>query len=316
VRVGQAAWRLTTIGVGIVVIGVVSATVSAAPALGPPTGWPDLAAAVVAPTSFPAGAKVSRQGYVKPASDSLAEYDRVFKELTVKLNGQKLLDMEDDVSIGKTASDAQTLIVALPLGLLLESTQIGKEFTKASGVKTTYVKVGKPTTLGIGDDSVVSVIRIGTRFGEFRFVFAALRIGQIDSAYYFVGTPRQKLGIAEAKVLGRLSLNQIKTAMVPQSTVLPTISGSAAIGQTLGAVPGTWLGFPTAFTYQWERCDGTGSNCVAIVGATSQSYIVSEDDANATLRLLVGTQNPYGVGTATTAQSAVVAPPPPPPPGP
>ena len=258
-HVGQAAWRLTTIGVVIVMLGVLSATVSAARALGPPAGWPDLAAAVVAPTSFPAGAKVSRQGYVKPASDSLAEYDRVFKELTVKLDGKKLLDMEDDVSIGKTASDAQTLIAALPLGLLLESTQIGKEFTKASGVKTTYVKVGKPSTLGIGDGSVVSVVRIGTRFGEFRFVFAALRIGQIDSAYYFVGTPREKLGVAEAKALGRLSLNQIKTAMVPQSTALPTISGSAAIGQTLSAVPGAWLGFPTAYTYQWQRCDGTGA---------------------------------------------------------
>lgn len=315
-HVGQAAWRLTTIGVVIVMLGVLSATVSAARALGPPAGWPDLAAAVVAPTSFPAGAKVSRQGYVKPASDSLAEYDRVFKELTVKLDGKKLLDMEDDVSIGKTASDAQTLIAALPLGLLLESTQIGKEFTKASGVKTTYVKVGKPSTLGIGDGSVVSVVRIGTRFGEFRFVFAALRIGQIDSAYYFVGTPREKLGVAEAKALGRLSLNQIKTAMVPQSTALPTISGSAAIGQTLSAVPGAWLGFPTAYTYQWQRCDGTGANCVAIVGATTQSYIVSEDDANATLRLLVGSQNPYGAGSATSVQTAVVAPPPPPPPGP
>jgi hypothetical protein len=316
VHVGQAAWRLTTICVGIVMLGGLSATVSAAPALGPPAGWPDLAPAAVAPTSFPAGAKVSRQGYVKPASDSLAEYDRVFKELTVKLNGKKLLDMEDDVSIGKTVSDAQTLIAALPLGLLLESTQIGKEFTKASGVKTTYVKVGKPSTMGIGDDSVASVIRIGTRFGEFRFVFAALRVGQLDSAYYFVGTPREKLGLAEAKALGRLSLNQIKTAMAPQSTTPPTISGSAAIGQTLGVVPGTWLGFPTAYTYQWQRCDATGANCVAILGATSQSYVVSEDDANATLRLLLGTQNAYGAGTATTAQTAVVAPPPPPPPAP
>jgi hypothetical protein len=307
VHVRQAVRRLVTIGVCVVVLAGLSATAEAAPALGPPTGWPDLAAAAIAPTSLNTGARVSHQGYVKPDSDSLAEYDRAFKELTVTVDGKKLIDVEDDVSVGRSATSADTLIAALPLGLLLVSGQIGKEFAKESGLKVTYTKVGKPSSLATGDNSVATILRIGTRLGEIRAVFAVVRVGQVDSAIFFVGMPRAKIGLAEAKVLARLAVTQVKTAMAPRNTALPTISGSAAIGQTLGGLAGTWLSFPTASTFQWERCDATGANCTDVAGATSQSYVVTAADANSTLRLVVEDQNRYGSATATSLQTSVVA---------
>jgi hypothetical protein len=307
VRVGQAVRRVVTIGAGVIVLAALSATAGAAPALGPPTGWPDLAAAALGPTSLNTGARVSHQGYVKPDSDSLAEYDRAFKELSVNVNGKKLIDIEDDVSIGRSATSADTLIAALPLGLLLVSGQIGKEFAKESGLKVTYTKVGKPSGLGAGDNSVETTLRIGTRLGEIRAVFTAVRVGQVDSAIFIVGMPRAKIGLAEAKLLGRLAVTQIKTAMTPRNTALPTVTGSAAIGQTLGGLAGTWLSFPTAYTFQWERCDATGANCTAVTGASSQSYVVTAADANSTLRLVVGAQNRYGSATGTSLQTSVVA---------
>ena len=37
--------------------------------------------------------------------------------------------------------------------------------------------------------------------------------------------------------------------------------------------PGTWTGGkPVVFSYQWKRCDAAGANCVAIAGATAESY--------------------------------------------
>ena len=244
---------------------------------------------------------------MKPDSDSLAEYDREFAEESVKLNGKKLIDIEDDISVGRSATSADTLIVALPLGLLLESGQLGKSFSKATGIKTTYTKVGKPSGLGVGDNSVAITVRLGTRLGEIRAVFAAVRVGQVDSAFYFLGMPRSTIGLAEAKLVARVSVNQIKTAMAPSNTVLPTISGSAAVGQTIGGLAGTWLSFPTTHTFQWERCDATGANCTNVGGATSQSYVVTAGDANATFRLVVGAQNRYGSATATSLQTSVVA---------
>ena len=306
-RVGQALGRVASIGVGLALLAGVSTTARATPALGPPAGWPDLAGAAISPTNLPAGARVSRQGYVKPDSSAFAEYDREFTEMSVKLNGKRLIDIEDDVSLARSTTSADTLVAALPLGILLEAGQIGKDFEKASGIKTTYTKVGKPTSLGAGDRSVGMIVRIGTKAGEIRAVFAAVRVGQVDSLFYFVALPRTKIGLAEAKLLGRLAANQIKTAMAPHNTVAPAIAGTAAVGQTLTGAAGTWLAFPTAYTYQWQRCDATGANCADVTGATTQSYVVAATDANSTFRLVVGAQNRFGAGSATSLQTGVVA---------
>src|SRR5262249_45710271 len=41
----------------------------------------------------------------------------------------------------------------------------------------------------------------------------------------------------------------------PANWAPPTISGSPKQGRQLTASPGTWLNFPTAYTYQWLRCN-------------------------------------------------------------
>ncbi|TML11578.1 MAG: LamG domain-containing protein, partial [Actinobacteria bacterium] len=44
----------------------------------------------------------------------------------------------------------------------------------------------------------------------------------------------------------------------PSSTALPTIDGTADVGQALHANPGSWTGFPApTFSYQWQDCTAT-----------------------------------------------------------
>jgi Subtilase family len=87
----------------------------------------------------------------------------------------------------------------------------------------------------------------------------------------------------------------------------PTISGTAEEGQLLSASTGTWSGSPTAYGFQWRRCDSGGANCAAIAGASGQSYALGAADVGSTLRVAVTAANAGGAATAESAPTAKVA---------
>ena len=92
----------------------------------------------------------------------------------------------------------------------------------------------------------------------------------------------------------------------PSNTALPMISGTTQQGQTLTTTNGTWTNSPTAFAYQWQDCDGSGSNCSSIPGATASTYLLGSGDVGDTIRVVVVASNAAGQGVATSAQSAAV----------
>ena len=67
------------------------------------------------------------------------------------------------------------------------------------------------------------------------------------------------LGVLTAALFGTASA---ATQAAPTNTAPPTITGNAAVGQTLTAENGTWANSPTAYQYQWLRCGATGESCV------------------------------------------------------
>jgi hypothetical protein len=99
-----------------------------------------------------------------------------------------------------------------------------------------------------------------------------------------------------------------RATVAPSSNSLPTITGSATTGGTLNANPGTWSGSaPITFQYQWRICDGNGNACHNIAGATSQSYVLTRDDAGNTTRVTVIASNGDGSASATSGPSAKIA---------
>src|SRR5438876_5007755 len=180
-RAGRFGWVACCAIVGALSFG---AAAGAAPAYGPPAGWPDLAPMALANTDFP-GSRVSSQGYVKPDADSLAEYDRSL--VGARVGGKRVYFLENDLDVFKRVDDADLLIDALPLGLELEATRIGKEFARETGLKVKYAKVGRPQSLGAGNNSVGIVLHLGTRVGEIRLIFAVIRVGSLDSLIVFGG---------------------------------------------------------------------------------------------------------------------------------
>jgi thermitase len=134
-----------------------------------------------------------------------------------------------------------------------------------------------------------------------------------------------KLTVAFADPVGTTSASAPLTAPVggtepppspsaaPVNTALPAVSGTAEDGQVLSASTGAWSNSPTAYAYQWRRCDSAGANCAALSGATGQTYPVGSADVGSTLQVAVTASNASGPSTATSALTAVVqgAPPPP-----
>ena len=75
----------------------------------------------------------------------------------------------------------------------------------------------------------------------------------------------------------------------------PTISGTAAVGQTLTAAAGSWFPAPTTVTRQWNA-DG-----VAISGATGTSYLVTTAEQG---KKITVTETASGSGLHTTSATS------------
>ncbi len=104
-----------------------------------------------------------------------------------------------------------------------------------------------------------------------------------------------------------LGLEAFAIAGSPTSTSPPTITGFAEAGQTLTEHHGGWTGSPTSYTYQWERCGFSGTNCHAIAGAGNQTYTPSEADIGSTVRVRETAHNAIGAGSADSAATAPIA---------
>jgi hypothetical protein len=106
---------------------------------------------------------------------------------------------------------------------------------------------------------------------------------------------------------GSASQTSAPTAVVvgvPKNTSKPTISGSAKVGVTLTAQPGTWTDTPTAYSYRWQRC--SSNVCKDIPGATASTYTLTRSDKGHPVRVAVTATNAAGSATATSAKTAGV----------
>jgi hypothetical protein len=82
-----------------------------------------------------------------------------------------------------------------------------------------------------------------------------------------------------------------KAALAPVNTAAPTLTGTAALGQTLTCSTGTWANNPTGFSYTWLRSG------VPIGGQAGNTYVVQAADQGHTISCQVTAGN--GGGTYT-----------------
>ena len=91
---------------------------------------------------------------------------------------------------------------------------------------------------------------------------------------------------------------------VPLNTVLPSLSGTVAAGQTLLVSTGTWIGDPTSFAYQWTA---DGVNLGADGFFDSNSVTMTPREVGKVIRVKVRATNAQGSTVAITEPTAPVA---------
>jgi hypothetical protein len=87
---------------------------------------------------------------------------------------------------------------------------------------------------------------------------------------------------------------------IPINSVLPAITGTTTVGQTLTCSTGTWSRSPT-FARQWMR-DG-----VDIPGATASTYLLVSADLGKKLRCRVTATSSGVPATVMSAETATIA---------
>ncbi|HEY3019667.1 MAG TPA: S8 family serine peptidase, partial [Solirubrobacteraceae bacterium] len=97
-------------------------------------------------------------------------------------------------------------------------------------------------------------------------------------------------------------------AAPPVAAALPVVTGWPEAGESLAVDGGTWTGTaPIALSYQWQRCDVHGLECVDVAGATEATYVPTEDDVGATLRATVAAANAGGTVSAASEATLRIA---------
>jgi len=96
---------------------------------------------------------------------------------------------------------------------------------------------------------------------------------------------------------------------VPVISGVPTISGTAKVGETLTATAASVTGTPTPTdTFQWQRSDDGSTGWANVSGATSTTYTAVSADEGKFLRVVQTSTNEAGSDTANSASTTQVQP--------
>jgi PKD repeat protein len=94
----------------------------------------------------------------------------------------------------------------------------------------------------------------------------------------------------------------------PANTLAPTVTGATRDHETLTEHHGTWTNDPTGYAYKWLRCNAQGGECATIVGATGQTYQLTDSDVGATIEVRETAANSHGASSpATSSHTQTIA---------
>lgn len=163
-----------------------------------------------------------------------------------------------------------------------------------------------------GQDVLRSVANNPDKYA-FKLVYNDGSSGNTGTTVYNRGLilgPRRPNGRNEDFILEIFTLAMVQEEIVvdpvsgsaPVLTVIPTISGTAEVGETLTANNGTFTGTGITYTHQWF------AGGVAISGATATTFVLTSAQLGKVITVRVVATNSGGSAQAFSAATSAVAP--------
>ena len=223
---------------------------------------PSLSTMALGPNDF-ASARVIAQGH-QEAEGAVAVYTRDFAP-GARAQRTPLLAAWNEVALlaDETAARSELASVRATLASAGGRAAVGRSFkdgfTRSARLKVTSLTVSRPTSLGIGVDSLRFGITFKTRLGRFHVAYAFVCVDRAVGQILLLGRPGRIVAAGDVKRLGIAQRDRFRKGFtITRGEVV--LAGAPTQGSTLTANhTGRWDGGPAEFTYQWSRCDATGA---------------------------------------------------------
>lgn len=262
---------------------------------------PDASTMTLQASDFPGSH--AKGGWVSPKTSIIPVYERDIT-FAKPYGASHYFDVVSFAFLAPDSSEAAQLYAIL--GHKFSSKAYRRAFVRQYlPVKAAKISMITPRALHVPDSSmeIGFLVRVGTRTLDLSVSF--VRLDRVLGMAVAAGTA-STIAASDATAFATLAAGHIAAGLQPISISLPTISGTAAVGQTLTASTGGWDDQPVTYAYQWQRCDSTGAACADVPGASAATYPVTAADAGATLRVEVTATNRFGSLTEPSAVTAVV----------
>jgi hypothetical protein len=253
------------------------------------------------------GAQLTAQGPVHE-KNYVAAYQRTFIYKTPS-GASGIRYVQSETMVAATVARAATALVQIRTAFASKAGRAGfvAAVAKSLQVKQSAVRLASVRLPRVGDHAAELPLRVQMKNGRIYESVLYMQLERAVSAFVISGI--RPIAAADSRRLAAAVVKHLDVALTPVGYQLPEVTGIPQVGEVLTTDTGTWS-TTASFTYQWQRCDETPDNCMAIPGATSRTYTIDPTEVNFLLRVEVTATNRFGSAVADSGATAKVIPPP------
>ena len=268
-------------------------------------------------------AKTWKATYIMQEEDTegIVPFTLDFKDVANNVSGQvTAITVGSPVIFDKTAPIAPTAVTVTPIGGTVVANSLNKSNTNMTAIATIIANdaTGGKAELYVDNILIATDSSISAEDTQVTFDLGKSTNTELQAAVTASGTVRVKLydavGNSSTSSVSNptLTVDYISELSAPPTAIVQPITGTLQVGETLTGhytysdINGDLEG---ASTYKWYRADNaSGLNKTDIMGATTQTYVLTSADEGKYISFEVTPVAATGIAQGTAVESAWIGP--------